>query len=463
MKQPRHYFNLESKANKNGEKLIYFNLSYGFKGTSAMNNLRYIPMRLSTQWTIKDEYWDGAPYYRANQSYVRKFGKDINNILDKIERECYAQLSHYREQHEDNPEPFELKKLILEKLKRVKKDEINVRLIDFIKKVIERRTSLPTTSSEYWKLGTQKIYDTLIHHIEQYEERTGRVLVFEDMTEEIYWDYFKTINEIRKEEKGMWYTQTSIHKDYKHLKVIFKYAEDEGIEIGFKYNKRGLIIPPAKASYETFLSIDQLKKIIETDVSHSIALTHGKNYLIISCFTGLRISDMRGLNEIAPNNSSYNNELIYCFTTRIRKSKNNREELIVTIPILKPVKDLLDNNGGQFPIFPAETKIRKNIKQLLSFLEFEESVELNHKYYLQTETTIEFKPQHKVFTAHDCRRTFITQLKELGLRNDDIEPITHPKIKYASIVDLYDKSPLVVKAMRLKTELNKTKSLLYSC
>ena len=461
MKQPKHNFNLESRANKTGEKLIYFNLSYGFKGTSAMNNLRYIPMRLSTQWTIKEEYWNGAPYYRANQNYVRKFGKDINNFLDKIERECYAQLSYYREQHEDNPEPSELKRLILEKLKRVKKSETNIRITDFIKTIIKTRTSLPNTSSEHWKSGTEKIYNTLIQHIEKYEERSKRILAFEDITEDIYRDYFKIINEIRKEEKGVWYTQTSMHKDYKHLKVIFKYAEDEGIEIGFKYNKRGLVIPPAKASYETFLSIDQLNKIIETDVSHSVALTHGKNYLILSCFTGLRISDMRGLNEITPENKSYNNQLIYCFTTRIRKSKDNREELIVIIPILKPVKDLLDNNGGQFPIFPAETKIRKNIKQLLSFLEFNEPVELNHKYYLQTDITVEFKPQHKVFTAHDCRRTFITQLKELGLRNDDIEPITHPKIKYPSIIDLYDKSPLVVKAMRLRTELNDRNSLLY--
>ena len=351
--------------------------------------------------------------------------------------------------------------MILEKLKRVKKSETNIRITDFIKTIIKTRTSLPNTSSEHWKSGTEKIYNTLIQHIEKYEERSKRILAFEDITEDIYRDYFKIINEIRKEEKGVWYTQTSMHKDYKHLKVIFNYAEDEGIEIGFKYNKRGLVIPPAKASYETFLSIDQLNKIIETDVSHSVALTHGKNYLILSCFTGLRISDMRGLNEITPENKSYNNQLIYCFTTRIRKSKDNREELIVIIPILKPVKDLLDNNGGQFPIFPAETKIRKNIKQLLSFLEFNEPVELNHKYYLQTDITVEFKPQHKVFTAHDCRRTFITQLKELGLRNDDIEPITHPKIKYPSIIDLYDKSPLVVKAMRLRTELNDRNSLLY--
>jgi integrase len=461
MKQPRHSFNLESKANKNGERLIYFNLSYGFKGTSAMNNLRHIPMRLSTQWTIRDEYWDAAPYYRANQSYVRKFGKDINNILDKIERESYAQLSHYREQHEDNPEPFELKKLILEKLKRVKKDEINVRLIDFIKKVIERRTSLPTTSSEYWKLGTQKIYNTLIHHIEQYEERTGRVLVFEDMTEEIYWDYFKTINEIRKEEKGMWYTQTSIHKDYKHLKVIFKYAEDEGIEIGFKYNKRGLIIPPAKASYETYLTSEQLEKIIETDVNHSVALTHGRNYIILSSFTGLRISDMKELHTVEPEYTNYKSQTIHCFTTKIRKSRDNREELIVTIPILKPVKNILEANQGKFPLFPAETKIRKNVKQLLEFLEFNELVQIQNTYYLLDEPVLETKPQHKVFTAHDCRRTFITQLKDLGLRNDDIEPITHPKLKYSSIIDLYDKSPLISKTSRFIDELSKITSNIY--
>lgn len=453
MKKPTHNFNLETKANKNGERLIYFNLNYGFKGTTSKNILRYMPMRVSTQWTIKEEFWVGSPIYRANTTYVRRFGRGLNNILDEIERKAYEQLSNYREQNESNPEPSELKRLILEKLKRVKKSDGNTSLIDFIYKEINRRTSLPESSSEYWKSTTAQLYQTLINHIDKYEEKTNRILVLEDMTEEIYWEYFRVINQIKKDDTGVGYTQTSMHKDYKHLKVIFTSADEQGIDIGFNYRKRGLRISPAKSSSETYLTEEQLTKIIDTDVSHSIALTHAKNYIIISSFTGLRIADMKMIHELSPENISHNNETVFTLTTRIRKSRDNREELIAILPILNPVRKLLDEQNGKFPTFPAESKINKNIKKLLKFLGFNNPVEFSYKYYLEPEPVIETKSQHEVFTAHDCRRTFITLLKELGISNEVIEPITHPKLKYASIIDLYDKSPLISKAQRLIQEL----------
>ena len=459
MKKAKHHFNLESRANKNGERLIYINLSYGYMDTTAKNNIRYTPMRLSTKYTIKDEYWDGEPNYRANVSYVRRFGNELNNALDTIKKESYAQLSYYRQQNEADPTPIELKRLILEKLKRIKKLETKNRIVDFIKKKIIYRTQLPKSNKDYWKLGTKKLYETLINHIEEYEKDTSTILYFESMSEDIYWNYFMVLNKIRKEETGIGYTETTMHKDYKHLKVIFRLAEEKDIKIGFNYRKKGLVIPAAKASYQTYLNPEQLTKIIETDVSHSIAFTHAKNYIIASSMTALRIGDMCEIHEIKPEHVVYNKKTIYCFTTKIRKSRNNRTELMVTIPILKPLKDLLDGNDGKFPSFPAKSKINKNIKKLLKFLEFDSPVELNHKYYLEDEDVSETKPQHEVFTAHDCRRTFISNLKALGLHNDDIEPITHPKIKDKSIIDLYDNTPDVSKAFRLISELENTNSI----
>ena len=87
MKQPTHFFNLEATENKNGNRLIYFNLNYGYREYNPIKkDLKYIPLKISTQWSIKEEYWVWKPTYRANKNYVSKYGKDINNVLDKIEK-----------------------------------------------------------------------------------------------------------------------------------------------------------------------------------------------------------------------------------------------------------------------------------------------------------------------------------------------------------------------------------------
>src|SRR5690554_4758595 len=117
MKKPKHNFNLESRANKSGEQLIFFNLNYGYKEYNVVKQKQqYIPLRISTQWTIDKKYWNDKPLYRANKTFVRKFGKDLNNILDKVEETAYTQLSIYRNEYSENPLPTLLKRIVLEKL-----------------------------------------------------------------------------------------------------------------------------------------------------------------------------------------------------------------------------------------------------------------------------------------------------------------------------------------------------------
>ena len=83
------------------------------------------------------------------------------------------------------------------------------------------------------------------------------------------------------------------------------------------------------------------------------------------------------------------------------------------------------------------------------------------KYYLVDEVKVEKKKLHELFSPHDCRRTFITNLKQLGIQNDTIEPITHPKIKSASILDSYDKSTLNDKAVKFIKHVKTKKSPLF--
>jgi integrase len=462
MKQPKYNFNLEWNKNKNGSRLIFFNLSYGYKEFDTITQrYKYPPFRISTEYSIAPEYWKGRPTYRANRTYTQKFGKDLNNILQKIEETSLHQLSLYKDENDRNPTPSELKRLIQIKLNRVDKISNDVIITKYIDDLVTKRTSLATSSRQKWSKATGNQYTNLSNYIKQYEKLKNTILTFGSITSEIYWDYFKTVNEIKKVETGEYFIQSTIANQCKNLKSVFNIADKEDIEIGFNYSKPEFKIDPSPSSYETYLTEEQLKKIIETDVTGLLKkYEHARNFIIISCLTGLRIGDMKGLSDIKPEKIRHNSKIYDCFQTKIRKSNENREELTVILPILKSVRALIDSNNSKFPDFPSEQKIRLYIQDFLKYLEFNNEVQKTYYYYLFGAEVKNIK-QSEIFSPHDCRRTFITNLKQLGIQNETIEPLTHPKLKFKSVLDQYDKSSLNDKAVKFINELNSKKSKLY--
>ena len=142
MKKPSCFYNLESKKNLSGEQLIFFNMAYGFKSFDVVKKKTiYSNLRISSKWAIQNEYWD-TNSCRANQLYVRKFGKEINNVLTRLENTCFTQLSIYREIHELNPSPQELKELVQIKLGRIIKKSTDISIVEFITKQKAYRTKL---------------------------------------------------------------------------------------------------------------------------------------------------------------------------------------------------------------------------------------------------------------------------------------------------------------------------------
>ncbi|SHF91192.1 hypothetical protein SAMN05444372_101144 [Flavobacterium micromati] len=460
MKQPKHFFNLEATKNKSDEQLIFFNLSYGVR-IYVKEIIKYTPLRISTQWSIKKEYWNDKPTYRANQIYVRKYGKDLNNYLDKVEKIGYDQLSYFRNTYDKEPTLDELKQLVLEKLNRLPKKTNDVGITEYITQSVETRTTLDIKHPRRWSDGTGKQYTNLKNHILKYEADKNIELTFGSLTGDIFMGFFKSLNEVHKEETGEFYAHNTIAKENKHFRALLTSAKNDDIEIGFNYSKPDYFIKRREIKNETFLTTTQLQTIINTDVSHSKELTHGKNYIILSSFTGLRIGDMVSLNEVNPEIQIYNSKKYNCITTRIRKSQENKDELIATIPLLAPIKEYLQLNDNRFPKFPAQTNIRKYVEKLLTHLKFENVVEIKRYYYTIDNVVLSKEKLCEIFTPHDCRSTFISNLKELGIHDEDIEPITHPKHKYTSIVQVYDKTAMVGKAVNLINQLKSKKSILF--
>ncbi len=458
MKQPSHYYNLETKLDKNNEQLIFFNLRYRYsKFIGSSPNPTYQGLRISTGWKISKKDWDGK---RATSAYVKRKGKDLNNALENIERVAYHQLSLYFDEHGEVPTPKNLKKIVFEKLNWTPKTNTDKHLIKFIDDTVEYRTKLPKTHKDHLSESTQKQYTILSNHLRQYEAFTGQHITLGNITEEIYWDIFKVLNDLNKTETQKGLAHNTVAKDSKNILAILTYAKKKKLKIGFIHDIDDFRIDEVKKSYETYLTADQIRKIIDSDVSHSKMFQHAKNYLIISCFTGLRIGDMKFIHEVVPEKIIHQSKQYNCITTRIRKSPENKEDLYSTIPLLKPVQDLLKSSNNKFPEFPSEQNLRKDIKAFLKHLEFNEPVKIGMQYYLEP-LKYEYKPQHEIFTAHDCRSTFITNIKQIGITNDIIEPITHPKHKWQHILDMYDKSTAVDETVKFIKTLNSKKHSLY--
>lgn len=462
MTKEKHFFNLEATKNSDGSRLIYFNLSYGVTEFDInRKKLKYTPLRISTQRTIEEQYWIGRPHYKANNIYVRKFGRTLNDELEALQKEAYKQLVSFRINNEREPTVEELKKIIFEKIKRIKKPINDLVITEYIDKSVSKRTTDNITSIHRWSKGTGTQYTNLKNLILNYQKKKNLILTFGNLNGEIFMDFFKVINELYHFEKKEYYSHNTIAKENKHFRALLNDALENDIEIGFNFKKKDYFIREKQINNEIFLTEKQLQKIIETDVSHSKELTHAKNYIIISSFTGLRIGDMIFLNEIEPENLVHNATEYFCFTTRIRKSQENKDELMTTIPILKPVRKILEQNENLFPEFTSKPNIRKCVKKLLKFLNFNENIKLKKYLYLIEKPVIYYKNLDEIFSPHDCRSTFITNLKNLGIHDEDIEPISHPKLKHTSIVQVYDKTSLTSKAVTLINAINSKESSLF--
>jgi hypothetical protein len=461
MTDPKFTFTLESKQNNNGEHLIFFNLSYGLREYNVKTEkYKYLPFKLSTGFRIRKEDWDNEKFC-GNESYVRKKGLALNNALDKIRMTSFKRLELLEDKLHRKPSHIELKAKIIKKLKKEKNTTKDKSITKYISDTVTRRTTIEITSKQRWSKATGKQYTNLKNHIKNYELSKKTILTFGKLTGEIFLDFFKVINDLNKSENDSYYAHNTIAKENKHFRAILNAAYKENIKIGFNHLHEDYEIKRREIKNEIILTIEQLTTIINTDISFSKEFTHAKNYVILSSFTGLRIGDMVCLYELEPKNLTHNSTKYFCITTKIRKNKENKDELTAVIPILSPIKDFLRQNNNVFPKFPAQANIRKDITKFFKYLKFENLVDIKKYYYKIDNSVLSKEKLCDVFGPHDCRSTFITNLKELGVLDDDIEPITHPKNNSKSIVQTYDKTTLASKAVNLINVLNSKNCDLY--
>ena len=475
----RYY--LDSRKNTKNEQRIFIDISFSYSEFDYDNSkTKYERVKYFSGCYIKPEYFvkqvnrgskTVSTYDEKAFNRYSKSNRAIKTKLEQIETAINNVANRFYV-NKQNPSPKEFKSELLIELGETKKQVVREKsVLEFLQEKIK-------TDKEDTKQGKKnalsvnhiKTYVSLSRMFENYEIATKSTVMFSDFNAKNFqWDFFEVVDSIyrgeieidnpnqskkqRKDPTG--YGVKSINKYIKLLHRVLKLGKGAGYNMTLDVEDSSLKLENPPPQKEIYLNENELKKIIDTKVIEP-ELLNAKQYLVMASLMGLRIEDMSKLHELSPKSFKKDRKSFLGVKVNVKKTKTE-----VIIPILKPVKEILDKNQGKFPLF-RET-VNKHIKTLCSILKIDTLEERTKISFRDGKLETVKVPKCELLTTHDFRRSFVTNLGLKGVNQDIVASITHPKKKDSNnMMAVYNNSSMVDKAFTFLDAIDKIESNVYT-
>ena len=228
--------------------------------------------------------------------------------------------------------------------------------------------------------------------LQRLEGASGKTIYISEINEDFKQEFYNYC----KEEN---YSQNTIQRELNIIKTFCKFARSKGIQVDSELDS--LKLPKEKID-NIYLSLKEIGLIESTDIDkphHSNA----RDWLIISCFTGQRISDFM----------RFTKEMI-----RIEKGKSliefeqQKTGKLMTIPIHAKVQQILDKNKGEFPYRISDQRYNDYIKEVCKIAGIDEEIQGKKQLNISKENETKkirrvegVYPKYELVTSHIGRRT----------------------------------------------------------
>lgn len=335
-----------------------------------------------TKLIVSKEYW--------NKQHTQKRPKNINVANKQVETNKELNLIENHILNAFNNTDINdvskdwLKRHLDSYYNPQEEKQIPVNLIDYIEFYINyRKNELKDTSIKKFRV--------IKHKLERLElKRNSRILI-KNVN-----DNFK--NEFVNFSKEDNYSQNTIQRDFTFIKTFCKHARFLGLETHSQLDS--LRIDREKAP-KIYLTEKELEKIEQKENLEDY-LDNARDWLIISCYTGQRISDFLR------------------FSSKMIREEDGKKLLeftqqktgkFMTVPIHPKVEEILKKRDGNFPREISHQKYNDYIKlvckkakinQIIKGSKLEEVKEKSGKY---RKVTGMYK-KHDLVTSHIGRRSF---------------------------------------------------------
>lgn len=206
--------------------------------------------------------------------------------------------------------------------------------------------------------------------VKSYRVVRNKLERFQDDTEKTY--QMTDINISFLKEFQTWslengYSNSVVNKNVSQIKTLCRFAEDNDITIDSKiYNFIGTgktLDEDIEATDIITLSFSELNTLQSLKLEGR--LDNVRDWLIISCYTGQRISDFMRFKTSMIQQKSFGRVLV------IKQQKTGKT---VTIPLVKQVEDILKKREGKFPPKISSQKYNDAVKEVCRFAGFNQKI-----------------------------------------------------------------------------------------
>ena len=370
------YRSTKEKAN------LHLRLLYRFNETDFV-------FGANTKFEVLKDYWNKQHKKKSKDIDISNRQTEVNTELNKIENH------------------------VLNAFNSVNPDEINKEWlqtqIDYYYNPPQQAEKLPTELNKYLlhyidakrtevTESTIKKCNVIKQLLTRYQSHYKKNLLLTDIDTN-----FKTHFENYCLSNG--YAPNTIARTIRFIKTICKHAKSNGLETSYQLDSIKVKYHKIESIY---LTVNELEAIEKTSglVEH---LNNARDWLLISCYTGQRVSDfMRFTKEMI--RFEKNKEGVLKPLIEFTQKKTGKE---MTVPLSQKVMDILGKRNGEFPRAISDQKYNDYIKIVCREAKITQKVNGSVISETEPESGI-YRKETGVFekcdlvTSHIGRRSFAT-------------------------------------------------------
>lgn len=261
-------------------------------------------------------------------------------------------------------------------------------------------------------IGTYRKYNVTKHLLERYQKEKNCKLEISDINDKFKMDFENYCLKYN-------YALNTISKDLRTIKTVCNHAKYNGITTSHQLDK---IKTPQHKTEKVYLTFEELAKIEKIDKRRlNDNYDNAKDWLIISCYTGQRISDFMRFDKSMIRYEKNKQGILKPFIefTQVKTNK------VMTVALHPKVIEILEKRNGNFPKLISDQKYNLFIKQVCRIAEINQKIKGSKITDLNQEDEAKKKTKNKdevkqfrkevgiykkweLVTSHIGRRSFAT-------------------------------------------------------
>lgn len=267
-------------------------------------------------------------------------------------------------------------------------DDYRIYFTPFVAKYIEdSKSRINPNSGEKISERTIQNYSTTLTRLKEFEAKNGKLKI-----KNINLEFHNKFTSYVKIEGK--YSSTLIEKYVSQIKNFVKEAKMQGFETSVEIESNKFTFKRDE-TLDTYLNEKEINRIFNLDLSQNERLDKVRDLFIVGVWTGLRISDLKRINDFNISNN------------RIKIIGTEKNNTSVEIPIHPQIKTILQKRNAVLPTI-SEQKFNLYLKDLCELAEVNEITLGSVKDPKTNRKVRGYYPKFKLISSHSCRRSFVS-------------------------------------------------------